>query len=1154
MSNFDFLQAEWRSLYDNIKIAESRIKTEPVSAAFFGRKVLEESIHELYQLNYLEFPYNQDLANLMAQEEIKNIIPQEHLAGLHIVRKTGNNAAHFGNRIKSSDALISIKYLFGFLKWFAAAYSGAVPDLPEHFDESIVPKVGGQRPIKQIQAENDSEIALLKKQLEMLLEERNKALENAQENEEKYLAYLADIAAKQKAVETTKQQRISTNSIQRKTASEYNESETRQHLIDIALKEAGWYDLKEGYNLEFQVEGMPITSDNPRGKGYADYVLWNDNGLPLAVIEAKRTMADIEAGRHQVNLYANCLEQMYGLRPIIFYTNGYEIKLLDDTFYNTPRQIYGFYTKEELQWMIERRQTRQDIRLAKVNTEIAGRPYQIEAIQRVAEAFVITGQGGFLKGDKRNCLLVMATGSGKTRTAAALVELLFKSKWIKRVLFLADRNALVQQAKDNFNSYLPDYTSVNLTKEKEGDTTRLVFSTYQTMMNSIDSCKNEQKEGRFYGVGHFDLIIIDEAHRSIYNRYQAIFEYFDALLVGLTATPKDSIDHNTYELFGCSNEDPTFAFELDKAVPTYLNPYRTISVTTKFLRDGIKYKDLSPAEKLKYEASFLQSKTGLFPEEIHASALNKWLFNKDTVIKVLDALMEHGLKIEGGDKIGRTIIFAANQQHANFIVECFNERYPNMPSGFIATIHNKVSHADSLIKAFCHETKELLPQIAVSVDMMDTGIDAIRVLNLVFFKIVRSYAKFWQMLGRGTRLCADVFGPGQPKEYFLVFDVCQNFEFFELNKKGIENKIQKPITQQIFEARVQLSALLAATGETENINLANELLDILHNHIKQLDFKRFEVQMQKRYVDEFSQRTRWNHLNDDDIHTIEKHLSGLPKPEGTDELARRFDLMMLKLQIAALLMLPAQAIYEDNLMAISDQLSKKYTVPQILQSKALIESMKDPDFYKNLNQKRLDEIRVEIRKLVSYLDKNAQKPIYTNLEDTDITIQHALEPSLGGHGLTMYKNRVERFIRENKHHVLISKLSTNKPISEEEIKELERLLFDGAERGTKDDFVKEYGEKPLGAFIRSIVGLDIETANQAFASFLQVGNLRADQMTFITNIINYLTKNGTIDKKMLFESPFTDVHDGGLTGVFDDADAMSIIRIIKEINYNAGVA
>lgn len=1148
MSNFEFLNSEWPGVFKKMKKAEECINTDPDITGVKCRSALEQTLLHIYEAENIDLPYQPTIHTMLIEPEFKAVISSSlMLDGLFFIKKVGNAAAHTG-KVVQHDAKVATEYMFSYLKWFARIYSDIEPDTPAHFNMDFVQKVGHQqkqiKEIKaQLEAEKRKELAELQALVQQLQQRNEEALEQAKQSTQALELF-------KKQTEEAKVA-LSERKIARQVVVEppFNEAQTRKHLIDIDLKEIGWSDLREGRELEYPVKGMPINKDNPKGNGFADYVLWGDDGLPLAVIEAKRSSKDVEVGKHQAFLYAYCLEQMHGQRPIIFYTNGYETMIWDDTFYSTPRRVYGFYSKSELQWLIQQRQTRKDIRQAVINENIAGRPYQIEAIQRVAESFLIDSQDG-IRGNKRSALLVMATGSGKTRTAGALVDVLFKNNWVKRVLFLADRNALVSQAKRNFGEYLPDLSAIDLTQEKENDTTRLVFSTYPSMMNRIDNVK--ESDERFYGVGHFDLIIIDEAHRSIYNRYKAIFDYFDAMVVGLTATPKDTIDHNTFELFGCSNEDPTFAFELEEATPLYLNPYKTMDISTEFLREGIKYKDLNEEDKAKYEETFEDKGTGLFPEEIKANNMNKWLFNKDTVNKVLDTLMNEGLKIEGGDKIGRTIIFAVNQNHAKFIVECFTNRYPELPSGFISMIHNEVSHAQSLIDDFCDHHNENNPQIAVSVDMMDTGVDAPRVLNLVFFKVVRSYAKFWQMIGRGTRLCPDLFGPGQDKDHFMIFDVCQNFDFFEVNKRGKDGATIKPITQQIFEARLQVSRLLAETGEEENLELSKKLLDLLHASIKNLDESRFQVGMHLRQVRDFSNRDRWNNLDADDVHQIEEHLAGLPTPETVNENARRFDLLILKLQLANLLMLSQEKGFHESLANIAEELSHKYTIPEVLKSKALIESMRDPDFYKNLKQVKMESIREEVRMLVQYLDKDAREPIYTDIKDSEI-VATAREPLSNYGNAVIYKKRVESFVRENRHHIAISKLSSNEPITAAELGSLEEILFDGEERGTKENFTEEYGDQPLGNFIRSIIGLEEGAARKAFADFLQTGSLRADQMTFINSIIAHLTKNGTIDKSMLFEPPFTDINDQGLLGVFDDGDATKVISIIDSINGNAEV-
>ena len=1147
MSNFEFLQDCYPEIFRKMKRAESRVFTEPKSAAHYSRLALEESIQILYKEEQLDWPYDTGLANLVREAQQQNVIPSEFKEALIIIRKTGNAGAHYGQKVKGRDALISVQYLFSFLKWFNNLYADREPESPSAFDKSFIPKVGSEkrRTANQQQVEVDDEKAKMQAQIDALLKQLEEQQEEAKASE---LAFKTLEKEKEKIKEelaAKKAARIE------KISSEFNEAETRLHLIDWALREAGWDHLREGREMEYPVTGMPITNDNPAGNGFVDYVLWDDNGLPLALIEAKRTSTNPENGRHQAWLYANCLENTHGQRPVIFYTNGYRTYMWDDTFYSFPRRVYGFYTKDELQWGIQRKRTRKNIRNAKINTDITDRPYQREAIKRVAESMVTLSDSGELRGAKRNALLVMATGSGKTRVSASIVDVLFKNNWVKRVLFLADRNALVTQAKNAYAEHLPEISSIDLTQEKENNVTRLVFSTYQSIINKIDGEKVEDE--RFYGVGHFDLIIVDEAHRSVYNKYGIIFEYFDSLLLGLTATPKKEIDHNTYELFDCSEGNPTFAYELEDAVSHgWLVPYKNIGLSTEFLREGIKYKDLSEEDKAKYEEEFRDDATGLFPEHIRQSALNKWLFNKDTINKILDALMEHGLKIEGGDKIGRTIIFAANQNHADYILECFEERYPHYSSGFMAVVHNKKSHAQSIILAFCDHHKENPPQIAVSVDMMDTGIDAPRVLNLVLFKVVRSYSKFWQMIGRGTRLCPNVFGPGMAKKEFLILDMCGNFEFFDEQKQGHEAGVIKPITQQIFITRLSVARLLLETGDEADRQLSEELIDLLHSCIKTLDKSRFDVNMKREFVDEFEVRNRWNRLDSESIHNIEEHLSKLPIPESINEKARRFDLMMLKMMQANLLLLDTEKAYQENLIAIATELSKKYSIPHVKRSKLLIETLQNPDFYKALKQRKMEEIRTEIRELVQYLEDKGRSIVMTDYSDSDVEIVRAAESQVP-YGNELYKRQVERFIRENKNNITISKLNTNRVITDAELAGLQRILFDGDERGTYERYKEVYGDQPLGKFIRSIVGLDIQAAQQEFSDFLQAGNLSADQIKFIDNIIQHLTINGTIDKRLLFKTPFNEAHNDGLVGLFDDNQAGKIISLIDQINQNAEV-
>jgi len=1141
MSNFNFINTDFPELYTDAIEAEKLVFISPTSTAVFCRSTFENGVNWLYDHDAkLIRPWRSDLSTLIHDPSFCGLFNRTLFAELNLIRKTGNAAAH-GTKISEQDALACLKYLFRFLRFLAIYYGKSTPDT-QVFDEALIPRALAQAPDPQ--------------QLIADLERKNKATREAEQAQ-------AQLAQENKALKAQLEQQraeIAARKLEREQSVDANvaipllvsEAETRRRYIDLSLKECGWNNLREGRELEYEVIGMPLST-NPSGKGYVDYVLWGDNGLPLAVVEAKRTMANPKKGKHQAELYANCLEAMHGQRPIIFYTNGFESYLWDDLFC-PEREVQGFYSKDELQLLIDRRSSRTDLRNFKVNTDIAGRPYQLEAIKRVAENSVSVTKQGVLHSRARQSLLVMATGSGKTRTASAIVDMLTKCNWAKRVLFLADRNALVTQAKTAFNEHLPHLSAIDLTKEKEDNGTRLVFSTYPSIMNRIDGLLSSDL--RFYGVGHFDVIIIDEAHRSIYQKYKAIFDYFDAMLIGLTATPKTEVDHNTYGLFGIEDHNPTFAYELDKAVTEkYLVPFRAQSVPLKFLREGIKYKDLSDSEKEEYELKFGDPSSSDAPEEISSAALNKWLFNTDTVDKVLNHLMSSGIKVQGGDKLGKTIIFAKNHEHAIFIEQRFNKNYPEYAGKFLRVIDNYESKAQSLLELFADKYEEHEPQIAVSVDMMDTGVDAPRVVNLVFFKQVKSATKFWQMIGRGTRLCLDLFGPGLHKKEFAIFDYCQNFEFFGVNPEGIEGNLVKSLTRQIFEAKLDIAILLREKADStdEQRVLAETYISELQLLVAGLDINRFVVKANMRAVVEYSDKARWLNLSNSDMLDINTHLSTLILPDkNDDELARRFDVLILNYQLALLTAAYRTDSYINKICKTAKALLKKQNIPAIALQGSLLNDLQTELFWQAITVNRLDTIRVALRDLIKYLDKEQQVNVITSFVD-DLDYEgindHDLVPNYTN--LQSYKDRVEAYIRKHKDHLVIHKLKTNKPITETELDLLEELLFDGKIVGTKQDYVEHYGDKPLGEFIRSIVGLDIVAAQAAFADFIQAGNLRADQLTFINQIIQYLTTNGTIDKSLLFEAPFTNLHDQSLFGIFDDVAVAQVIKLIDVVNHNA---
>ncbi len=1115
-SNFDFLAAEWGSFYKSAVEAELSVNTAPRLCVFSCRYNLEQVVGWLYNNDSdLIRPYRDNLASLIHEQTFKDILPPSLFGSVHFLWQSGNTASHGDNKtisISKRTALVALKHLHLFLTWFARIYSENQPDVPP-FDETLIPDSGREERTVQ-------QLSEMQKKLEQTLAELKI---KAEEND--------DLKIRIANLKVLNSQRVSPVDFR---PDEATETETRNVLIDMLLHEAGW-KLDQERDREFEVTGMP----NNQGTGFVDYVLWGSDGLPLAVVEAKRTTKDPGSGQHQAKLYADCLERMTGQRPIIFYTNGYETYIWDDMRY-PPRHAAGFYTKEELQRTINRRNTYSDLRTKSPDTSIVNRYYQKEAIRRVSESF---------QSKSREALLVMATGTGKTRTAIALVELLMRANWVKRVLFLADRNALVTQAKNAFTAHLPNVSTVDLTKDKETTGTRIVFSTYPTMMNSING----------FNTGHFDLIIIDEAHRSIYMKYQAIFEYFDSLLIGLTATPKDEVDKNTYKMFGLENGVPTYAYELDQAVKDgFLVPYKAISVPIKFPREGIKYADLSEDEKEEYEEKFYDDDSESLPEWIESPKLNTWVFNEDTVDKVLTFLMEHGQKVEGGDKLGKTIIFAKNHKHADFIRQRFDNLFPQFKGDFLQVIDNTINYAQDRIENFGVKTKN--PVIAVSVDMLDTGIDIPEILNLVFFKIVRSSSKFWQMIGRGTRLCENLFEPGVHKEFFTIFDFCENFEFFDQNPEGYTSKNTVSITEKIFTRRLRLSQVLRSgdyMDDEQHNSFRISLLDCLHKEVADIQATRLDtliVRPHRRYVDIYSLRDKWDNLSQIDITDIEEHLAPLSIPEGTDELARRFDLLILNLQLSLVENIPQQQKYINNVMSVADYLyNKKMNVPSVHRQKEIISQVTTDEFWQDVTITGLEQVRIAMRDLIKFIDKSEKVPVYTDFKDEIMEVKESPGISFGTVNISNYRKKVETYIRQHEDHITIHKLKYNETVTSVDIKELEKIIFAG-DLGSREDFIKAYGtENPLGRFIRSIVGLDRNAAKEAFSDFLEKRRLSADQMTFIDQIIDYLTQDGILDAGKLMEVPFTDIHYDGVMGVFSVEEAEELKEIIEKINAKADV-
>lgn len=1119
-TNFGFIRDELSHLSDHVLKAESCVYTDPMYSAILSRKSLELVVKWLYDNDEdLELPYDKTLNSLMHEPSFRSVLPPTLFRNINLLRKIGNNAVHSSQKTTAKESLDALRILFDLTKWVQNIYTtGDLANQP--FDESLLVK---GTPVSRSPKEKE-ELQNKYEDTAQLLQLANKQLI---ENE----ALLAEYRKKLEAVHKVKLQNLEF------VTPNYSvtEAETRKLYVDTLLKESGW-NVNADNVVEYKVTGMPSDS----GNGKVDYVLWGDDAKPLAVVEVKRTTKDAKDGKRQAELYADCLENMTGQRPVIFYSNGFDSYIWDDAAGYPPREVQGFYSKEELQLRINRRQSRLALDKVSFNKDIAGRYYQEEAIKRVSETLSKKNMGA---------LLVMATGSGKTRTAAAIVDMLTKANWAKKILFLADRNALVTQAKNNFNNYLPNLTAIDLTKEAEDVSSRLVFSTYPTIMNRIDSVKSEGH--RYYGVGHFDVVIIDEAHRSVYMKYRAIFEYFDALYIGLTATPKADGDKDTYELFGIETHNPTYAYELDDAVSDkYLTYPKGIKLPLKFPNRGIKYDDLTEEQKIEYEREFLEN-DGTIPKQVSSGAINKWLFNKDTVDKVLVELINRGLKVEGGDRLGKTIIFARSHAHALFIEERFNALFPNYGGKMMRIIAHKEKHPQQLIEEFSRkDNTEFL--IALSVDMLDTGIDIPEILNLVFFKPVRSKAKFWQMVGRGTRLAPDIFGIGLDKEFFYIFDVCENIDFFTAKVDEEEKHTVISLSQRVFNTKLHIIDLLQASKQTDEVTLKYLTLfkDNLYNTVCRLSEDDFRVRMNLRYVTKYQDKGQWEVLTDIDISDIERHITPLIENFNEDEEAKRFDLIMLRM-MASLIDGTNLTPHINKVQQSVHGLLKALRIKEVKAKETLIKSVLDDEFWQSTSLDKCEQVRNELSNLLKYIDKEQKRNLYTDITD-EFTGDIEEVDVLGSYSdLGAYKKRVEKYIRENQHHLTIQKIRTNKPISKSELAELEKILnsIEGVSENTP--LSKVTNGMPMGVFIRSIVGLDINAAKEAFADFLSNKSLSANQIHFVNTIIDYLAESGTIENKILFEKPFTDINDQGIAGLFNQKESSDIIGVLTQINHNA---
>tara|TARA_R110000868_G_scaffold28284_3_gene106387 strand:- start:297 stop:3731 length:3435 start_codon:yes stop_codon:yes gene_type:complete len=1142
MSNFAFLADEFPEIFALAREAERQGLGSPGAAAIYARKTLETAIKWVFKHDSaLRFPYETGLSALIHEASFKAAAGEAIYAKARLIVRSGNQAAHEARETTKADAAQAVTDLFHICFWLASTYARrARPAADLVFDAQELSRRDEvlKRSFAQLQ------------QLSAELETKDQSVAelgrlNA-EQDAKIKALQAEIAAAKR------------ENLAAPIAHDLGEAATRDAYIDVLLREAGW-PLSEVQDREYEIAGMP----NNAGVGYADYVLWGDDGKPLAVIEAKRTKRDARAGQQQAKLYADGLEAQFGQRPVIFYTNGYEHWIWDDAEY-PARAIQGFLKKAELALLIERRSARRPLAEQTIDNKIVERTYQHRAIRRVAQSFEVDKQ--------RKALLVMATGSGKTRTVIALADLLMKANWAKRILFLADRVALVNQAVGAFKAHLPDSAPVNLVTDKATQG-RVYVSTYPTMMGLIDQ---KRDEGRQFGVGHFDLIIIDEAHRSVYQRYGAIFDYFDSLLVGLTATPRDEIDHNTYGLFELEDGVPTDYYSLEQAVKDdYLVPPEAISVPLKFQREGIKYQDLSDLEKDQWD--MLEWDDEEIPDSVDAQAVNKWLFNTDTVDKVLAHVMTHGLKVEGGDRLGKTIIFAKNQAHAEFIELRFNANYPSLAGHFARIITHKTDYAQSLIDNF--STKDKGPHIAISVDMLDTGIDVPEVVNLVLFKLIRSKTKFWQILGRGTRLCDDLFGPGLDKECFYVFDFCQNLEFFGQDLPVIEGSVSKGISERLFETRLDLVLALnekekaagplgAAEAGKDFVGVDGSVplisteggvravtLETLRDYVAGMNLDNFIVRPHRRAVEKFQRPEAWLAVDQAARDELVEEVAALPTDRKLGgEAAKRFDLLMLNLQLCLLRGSKSFDRHRKQLLLIASALEEQFSIPVVAAQQELILEIQTETWWEGITVPLLELVRLRLRNLVQHVEKSKRGIVYTDFID-DLGDGAAIDlPEIGSVDFNRFKRKARSFLRQHEDNLTLQKLRRGLPLTQTDIEQLSELLLSAGigDRAQIDNAAAlSHG---LGRFIRSLVGLERAAVAEAFSVFVAEGSASADQIEFVDLVIEHLTEKGVMDPRLLYESPFKDIAPSGPEQVFSMKRTSELFDVIDRINTSAGEA
>lgn len=1123
MANFDFLTYDKNySAFSQLAIdAERQYNKNTVFSVFAARKSLEQAVKWMYSVDGdLRKPYDDSIQVLVHEPTFVNAVPSNILSDMQVVIKIGNKGVHDTVVVEKKFALFSLKALFNFLNWLDYTYG--MDYKQRTFDINAIPV---------------NKVVIAKKPNREEIQKYKDEIEQKDSTISDLIKQLAEAKAE---IQNRKENPVTKPELKLEDLSEF---QTRKMFIDEDLKLIGWKIDQVQVVEEYPVDDL---ENIPGKKGYIDYALFGKDGSPLAVIEAKKTTKDPNVGKQQAVLYADCLERKFGRRPFIFYTNGFETFFWDDTQY-APRTVSMIFSMDDLQKLMDRRNLLSPLSSVKINTEISGRPYQMKAIRSICSE---------IEKKIRKFLLVMATGTGKTRTAISIVDVLSRGHYVSNVLFLADRIQLVEQAYDAFKENSPETTICNLldSKDKEQNKgARIVFSTYPTILNAIDTEKN--KDGnRTFTPAHFDLIIIDEAHRSIFKKYRAIFEYFDAFLVGLTATPRKSVDASTFEFFELQDDVPTDVYEYETAISDeYLVPYHAIEKTSTFLDEGINIDNLSEEDLEKIQEA---EENGDEPfEEIPPKAINEYVFNEDTTRQVLEDLMTKGIKTGGGDKLGKTIIFAYNKNHAQHIVDTFNKYWPQYKGKMCQRVVCDDAKVKSTIKEFKKSDSQL--QIAVSVDMLDTGVDIPEVVNLVFYKKIRSKIKFWQMIGRGTRLapnlvCTDETGSYVGKKYFYIFDYLRNFEFFREEKNGIEGASGKSVSERIFAHKCSVIKLLqdSAWADQKFIDYRDQLVSEVHAQISALNTKLTPVHLVLKHVLKFQNEKSFECLTDEDVMNLTKYIAPLVFNGELDQYAKGFDNFCYGIMEAQLSERPIN-LYRSKIKAVAEKLLKKTSIKVVRDNLPRLQLLSVNSYYDSLNVLDYEEIRKEIRELAQFTVENGHEPLFIDFDDKvkTVDVPSGTANPTSADNFEEYKKKVDAYLSEHMKDEAINKLRTNQPLTKNDFDNLNHIFKE--ELGNEKKMFDQLSEgKSLGVFIRWATKMDKDAINNYFAEFINNTNMNSMQIEFVQRLINIIVEQGEINMDALMKgrAPFDRPK---FFTLFGKEAQNRIFDVVRNINMNA---